>query len=104
MGTESTMENTIQEIHKAVIRIENDHGMKLEVLFDAVDSTNQRLGKLDQKVEGIDSKVESIDQRLTRVESRLDDTVEQMKGLNALVGLLQSIARDHEDRMVRLEN
>ena len=83
MGMDSNMDNTIQEIHQAVVRIENDHGMKLEALFDAVDS---------------------IDRRLIRVEARLDDTVDQMKGLNALVGLLQSIARDHEDRIVRLEN
>jgi archaellum component FlaC len=46
----SSMQKDISDLKKAVLRIENDHGNKLNALFDGYKQNSERLFRIEEQV------------------------------------------------------
>ena len=91
------LENAIDKIHQTVVRIENDHNAKFEVIFDGLGAVNQRL----DNVEAGQARLEQGQARLEQSQARMQVDV---RAINQTLGLLRPIANDHESRIQALEN
>ncbi len=119
------LENAIDKIHQTVVRIENDHNAKFEVIFDGLGAVNQRLDnveagqtKLEQgqtrleqgqaKLEQGQAKLELGQTKLELGQAKLEQghacMQVEMREINQTLGLLRPIANDHESRIQALEN
>jgi hypothetical protein len=83
------IEKTLDAIHCSVVKIENEHGAKLEALFESQAKLEQGQTRLEQG----QAKLEQ-GQAGMRVEIRK---------INKNLGLLRPIANDHESRIQALE-
>ena len=50
----------VREIHQSVLIIENEHGQKLEALFDGLDSVNNRLESMGKRLGNVEVDVTEI--------------------------------------------
>lgn len=55
-------------LKKDVLRIENDHGKKLEALFDGYKQHERKLDTIEQKVDDISEKVDRHDIKIQVIE------------------------------------
>jgi len=83
------LEQILDAVHQTVIRLEHDHGAKLEALFDGYDLSNQRLDKIENHLGRLDSGQKEI---------KID-----IRDIKRTTSLLTSIAQDHESRLQSVE-
>ena len=50
-GNDNSIEDELRRISKTVARIEQEHGEKLQILFDAVTGSNQKSKELEKRIE-----------------------------------------------------
>ncbi|MBN2360778.1 MAG: hypothetical protein JXR83_15090 [Deltaproteobacteria bacterium] len=93
----AALEKMIAEIHRSVVIIENDHGRKIDLALEGLAGVNQRLDQTDQRVAAIETRVAHIETKVEHIET----DVHEIKGV---LGLLKSIATDHEARLQKVEN
>lgn len=62
------IETDIQGLKKDVLRIENEHGKKLEALFDGYQQTYEKLDVIEQKLDDLSEKVDRHDIRIQVIE------------------------------------
>ena len=81
-----------------------------QLAFEKFDLVDSRFEKIDARFEQMDSRFEQIDTRFARVDSRLDRLEvgqESMKvdirDIKRTVGLLHSIANDHQTHLQNVE-
>ena len=58
----------IQELKNDVLRIEHDHGQKLEALFDGYKQSYEKLEVIDNKVDDLSEKVDKHDIKIQVIE------------------------------------
>ncbi|MBW1809338.1 MAG: hypothetical protein JRJ87_14170 [Deltaproteobacteria bacterium] len=69
------LENAIDKIHQTVVRIENDHNAKFEVIFDGLGAVNQRLDNVEAgqaRLEQGQAKLEQGHAKLEQGQARLE--------------------------------
>ena len=96
-GKVDSLEGKIDAVHADLVRIENDHGTKIEALFDGFDLVNGRL-------DSVDGRLDSVEGRLDRLEGGQDEMRMTLRQINGTLGLLHPIASDHESRIQALES
>ena len=62
----------LQGLKKDVIRIENDHGKKLDALFDGYQQTYEKLQEHDKRFDDVESKLDNLSIRVTSHDSKLE--------------------------------
>lgn len=62
------MKTDVQDLKKDVLRIENEHGSKLEALFDGYKQTYEKLGVIEKKVDNLAEKVDRHDIKIQVIE------------------------------------
>ncbi len=105
------IEKTMDAIHCSVVKIENEHGAKLEALFEGQANLGQGQARLEQgqaKLEQGQTKLEQGQTRLEQGQAKLEQGQAGMRveirEINQTLGLLRPIANDHESRIQALEN
>ncbi len=91
------MEKTIEKIHQTVVSIENVHGAKLEALADGQGVASERLDRLEAGQERLEAGQERLEAGQETIKAEVRDT-------KRTVGLLHSIANDHESRLQEVES
>lgn len=62
------LENDVKDMKKDVFRIENNHGKKLEALFDGYKQHEGKLDTIEQKIDNISEKVDRHDIKIQVIE------------------------------------
>ena len=62
------IETDIQGLKKDVLRIENEHGNKLEALFDGYKQTYEKLDVIEDKLDTLSEKVDRHDIKIQVIE------------------------------------
>ncbi|OPZ94447.1 MAG: hypothetical protein BWY74_00571 [Firmicutes bacterium ADurb.Bin419] len=63
-----SIESQVKDLKNDVLRIDNDHGKKLEALFDGYKQHETMLDTIEQKVDNISEKVERHDIKIQVIE------------------------------------
>ena len=63
------MDNKINDINKTVINIEQDHGQKLNALFDGYKQNAEAINKINQKIDKLTDRVENQEIKLQVLKS-----------------------------------
>ncbi|MBN2493951.1 MAG: hypothetical protein JXR96_05105 [Deltaproteobacteria bacterium] len=89
-----SVDQRIDEIHLDLTRIENEHGARLEALFDGQLLLIQRMDRQDERLE----KLEAGQLQLEAGQAQIQRDVDTIR---ISVGQLQAIASNHEERLPR---
>ncbi|MBN2358147.1 MAG: hypothetical protein JXR83_01755 [Deltaproteobacteria bacterium] len=93
----AALEKMIAEIHRSVVLIENDHGRKIDLALEGLDAVNRRLDQTNQRIDETNQRIDETNRRVANIET----DVHEIKGV---LGLLKSIATDHETRLQKIEH
>lgn len=55
-----------------IVRMENDHGKKLDALFDGYKQTHEKLQEHDKRFDNIESKLDNLSLRVSSHDSKLE--------------------------------
>ena len=91
------IEKTLDAIHCSVVKIENEHGAKLEALFEGHAKLEQGQTRLEQGQTRLEQGHAKLEQGQTKIQI-------EIREINQTLGLLRPIANDHESRIQALEN
>jgi archaellum component FlaC len=95
---EMILENrkVVDQLHQAVIRIEQVHGNKLDALMDGHDVMSNRFHRLEQRMDRQQMRMDGFGQNFARLETgqqEIKQTIEK----------LVSVVSNHEDRLQKIE-
>jgi len=62
----------IKGLKKDVLRIEQEHGKKLEALFDGYKQNDKKLERIDERLHSVEGKVDSLTLVLNSQDKRLE--------------------------------
>ncbi len=98
------IEKTLDAIHCSVVKIENEHGAKLEALFEGHARLEQGQTKLEQGQTKLEQGQTRLEQGQAKLEQGQAGMRVEIREINQTLGLLRPIANDHESRIQALEN
>ncbi len=98
------IEKTLDAIHCTVIKIENEHGAKLDVLFEGQAKLEQGQARLEQGQTKLEQGQAKLELGQAKLEQGHAGMQVEIREINQTLGLLRPFANDHESRIQALEN
>ncbi len=75
-----------------------------QLLAEGLVGVNERLDKVDGRLEKVDGRLDKADGRLDRLEAGQEIIKTDVRDIKRNMGLINSIANDHETRLQGVEN
>lgn len=97
------IEKTLDAVHQAVMRMETEHGERLEALFDGLQAHDTRFDRLEARMEGIETRMDGLDTRMGRIESEVSEIKAEVRETHRCLLPVQAMAEQHESRLQALE-
>jgi len=91
------IEKALDDIHCTVVKIENEHGAKFDVLFEAQES-------LKAGQESLKAGQESLKADVAGLKDGQRDIRKDLGEVKSSVGLLHTISNQHEARLQKVES
>jgi len=87
------------ELHFQLVGIEQEHGAKLEALFDGQLLLTERVDRLDGRMDRLDGRMDRLEGCFDRMNVGQRRLHREVNGIRRSVDQLQIIASDHEHRL-----
>lgn len=105
------IEEILDKIHSTVKKIETTHGVKIDAVAEGSNATSRRLDGIEKRLEQVDSRLNRVETNLSGMKTHLDHIEGRLNQIDKGFGsvqqtntLLQTIANDHENRLLRVES
>jgi archaellum component FlaC len=105
------IEEILDKIHSTVMKIENNHGAKIDAVGEGLNATNRRLDGIEKRLDSVENRLNHVETHLNGMKTHLDHVESRLSQIDKGFGnvkqtnnLLQSIANDHENRLQKVES
>jgi len=96
-------EKTLDAIHCTVVKIENEHGAKIDALFEGQESLRTDVAGLKADVAGLKTGQEGLRTDIAGLRVGQREIRGEVREVKSSVGLLHAIANQHESRLQKVE-